>query len=116
VVCLLVFVSIVVAIGGAGEVVSTTDIVEINGAVTFLVVEALDVRVVLDFITIVVFETLVLLEPVVLLDVVVFPGAIVPFVVVFGAVVFIGIQVCLIMSAPFSAIMIVGALVFPLTM
>jgi hypothetical protein len=116
VVRLLVFVSIVVAIGGDGEVVSSTNIAEINGAVTFLVVEALDVTVVLDFFTIVVFETVVLLEPVVLLGVLVLPGLIVPFIAIFVAVVFIGIQVCLIISAPFSAIIIVGALVFPLTM
>jgi hypothetical protein len=107
-----------------------TGIVEFNASVPLTVVEILDVIVVfdlvvmLDTITVVVFEIMVVLEvmvalePVVAFDVVVFPGAIVPFTVAFVAAVvaFMGIQVCLIISAPFSAIMVVGAFVLPLTM
>jgi len=115
-VCLLLFVAVVVAIGGNEEVVSMTGITEFIAFTPLTTVEILDVivvfefLVVLDTITAVVFEVIVLLELVVTLG----PVAIVTFIVAF-VVVFIGIHVCLIISAPFSAIMVVGAFVLALT-
>jgi hypothetical protein len=109
---LLVFVGVVVAMGGNCEVVSV-DIEDFNNTVFFTSVETRDVAVLFDTITVVVLDAVFVLE---FADVVMVQGVLVVFIVVFVFVLFMGIQVCLIISAPFSAIIVVGALVFPLTM
>jgi hypothetical protein len=108
-VLLLVFVGVVVAVCGNGEVVSAADIEDVNDTVCFTTVETRDVTVLFDTVTVVLDDVLELT------DVALSQGVLVAFIFVFVVVLFIGIQVFLIRSAPFSAIIIVGALVFPLT-
>lgn len=98
---LLVFVGVVVAVVGNGEVVSAADVEEFNDTVSFTSVETRDVIVLLDTDTIVVLDAIVFLE---FADVIVLQGVLVVFFVVF-----MGIHVCLIISDPFSAIIAVGA-------
>jgi hypothetical protein len=109
---LLLFVGVVVAVSGNCEVVSV-DIEDFNDTVSFTSVETRDVILLFDTITVVVLYAIVVLE---LADGLMLQGVLVVFVVVFVFVLLMGIQVCLIISAPFSAIIVVGALVFPLTM
>jgi hypothetical protein len=109
---LLVFVGFVVAVVGNGEVVSV-DIEDFNDTVSFTSFETRDVTVLFDTVTVDVLDVTVVLD----LDVLVMlHGVLVVFIGVFVFVLFMGIQVFLIISAPFSAIIVVGALVFPLTM
>lgn len=105
------FVGVVVAFVGNGEAVSV-DIEDFNDTVSFTF-ETRDVTVLFDTVTVDVLDVTVVLEPA---DFVMVQGVLVVFVVVFVFVLFLGIQVCLIISAPFSAIIVVAALVFPLTM
>jgi hypothetical protein len=106
------FVGVVVAVIGNGEAVSV-DIEDFNNTVSFTSFETRDVTVLFDTVSVDVLDVTVVLEPA---DVVMLQGVLVVFVVVFVFVLFLGIQDCLIISAPFSAIIVVAALVFPLTM